>query len=146
MSNRGIQTKIMKILGHTTWLVMQVCMLVLVFMISWFLYTIVRDGISAQMMTFESEPSQGWEYWHSKYRNEALRGWAVPILVAAIIIGTLVYGAIRTAIKIYHSWQSDEDESAGPGSLDILPDGEIRRHPAPPIIQETEQGIAPNDR
>ncbi len=35
-----------------------------IFLLSaWFVYTLIADGLSAQMMGFEQEPAEGWAYW-----------------------------------------------------------------------------------
>jgi multidrug efflux pump subunit AcrB len=131
MADSGIQSRIMKAFRLTIWFAVQIGLFVLVVMIAWFFYTIVRDGISAQMMTFESEPSQGWEYWRSMYRNEALRGWAAPMVFTALVLGTLVWGAGRTVMKIYSCFPDDEDDQAEQSANS-------------PIIQESEQDTPPN--
>ncbi|MDA7519318.1 hypothetical protein N9972_01235 [bacterium] len=54
--------------------------------VSLFCFSIVSEGIDAQLMTFESEPAQGWDYWVLKHQKEAIKSWTIPMLLAA---GTL---------------------------------------------------------
>ena len=114
------------------WFVGLIGLLVMVMMIAWIFYTLARDGIDAQMLTFESEPSQGWHYWESTYRNEALRYNAVPIVITTFVIGTLVWEAGRTIIRIYSCFINNDV-------------GHIEQSASSPVIEDTEQ-IAGTDR
>jgi len=89
-----------KVAALLLWLLFQVGLMVQLLLISWFLYTVVRDGISDKLMTFESEPSQGWDYWRDQYRNAALRGWAVPMAIAAMAFVALAWLIRSTAHEI----------------------------------------------
>ena len=89
-----------KALGLTTWLLFLLVLFLLVAVMTWFLYTVVSDGISAKMMTFESEPVEGYDYWRSNYRNAALKGWAIPMVIAALVLGYLAWRVVTTAKRI----------------------------------------------
>ena len=57
---------------------------------AWGVYTLIDDGLSAQMMGFEQEPAQGRAYWHWYFLKRNMGG----ILGTAGIF--LVFGAIVT--------------------------------------------------
>jgi hypothetical protein len=47
----------------------------LLFISAWTAYNLTYDGISAQMMGFEREPSQGWAYWRWFYLRRSM--WSI---------------------------------------------------------------------
>lgn len=124
MAARDTQSRIMKALGLTIWFVLQIGLFMLVVIFAWFFFTIVRDGISAQMMIFESDPYQGLDYWRSKYRNETLRGWAVPMVITAIALVALAWGTVKTAIKIRSCFPGAGDGFIHPGSSNEQPESQ----------------------
>jgi hypothetical protein len=47
----------------------------LLFISAWTAYNLTDDGLSAQMMGFEREPSQGWAYWRWFYLRRSM--WSI---------------------------------------------------------------------
>lgn len=50
----------------------------------WLVFTSISNGISANLMTFEQEPAQGWGYWRWHFIKRSM--WGI-IGTIAILIG-----------------------------------------------------------
>ena len=85
--------------------------------VSLFGFSIVSEGIDAKLMTFESEPAQGWGYWERKHQIDALKGWAIPLLLAAGALFILLrscYKTIRSIVAALTNHQAEQDDAGKP--------------------------------
>lgn len=98
-----------------------VIVIVVIVAVSLFCFSIVSDGIDAKLMRFESEPAEGRDYWEQKYHTEALKGWAIPILLTAgtlfLLLGSCcktisAVGATLTKRNVNHENAGQPDSEA----------------------------------
>lgn len=62
--------------------------------LSWFVYNLMSDGLAANMMRFESEPSQGWDYWRWYFIKHSLGGVFVAAAIILALAGLVMWGWI----------------------------------------------------
>jgi hypothetical protein len=70
-----------------------------VFLLSaWFVYTLIADGLSSQMMGFEREPAEGWAYWRWFYLKRSMWG-LLGTAGLFLVIGALIAWGWVAAIR-----------------------------------------------
>ena len=85
---------------NIVWFVIQIILICAVLLSAWFVGGIISDGIDSKLMTFESEPKEGWDYWRSKYRAEAIKGWAIPAIIVTGVFGWLAVAVCKSLMRI----------------------------------------------
>lgn len=65
--------------------------------LGWLVLSIISDGLSAQLMTFEQEPAQGWNYWRWFFIKRNLGGILVAPGIVLVLGGVVVWRWIRFA-------------------------------------------------
>ena len=71
-------------------------------LITWFCVAMFRDGLSAKMMTFESEPIEGWNYWRWFFIKRSMPGSLIGVGTIAALWVWLGYGWVRIAMAARH--------------------------------------------
>ena len=65
---------------------------------AWFVYTLVADGLSAQMMGFEQEPAEGWAHWRWFFFKRSMWGLLGTASIF-LVIGALIAWGWAAAIR-----------------------------------------------
>lgn len=92
-------------LRGVAWVPMLLLASVLLLVCTWFVVEMVRDGISARMMTFESEPQEGWDYWRWYYIKRTLFDNLTTWGVFAALWAFLCWGWIRLLKRLFGLWK-----------------------------------------
>ncbi len=76
-------------------------LLVFVLVAIWLIYEVTREGYSAWFIArFESEPKEGWDYWHAKRIRELLPSWLVAGGIALMIVSALLWTLFRSCKRL----------------------------------------------
>ena len=92
--------------------------LIFVLAVACFVFGIVTDGIDSKLIALDSYDPEQAKIWEQRYRNEALRGWAIPGLVALAVFIILSAGLIRNARSAWRQLHENRAEQAGDGKPD----------------------------
>jgi hypothetical protein len=85
-------------------IIVKVLFLLFVLAVAWVLYDIAKEGYSSWFMArFESEPKEGWDYWHSKRIKELLPEWLGVGAVALIIVSGIIWSIFRSFRRLTRS-------------------------------------------
>lgn len=67
-----------------------------------FAFQIVSEGIDSKLIALDAIPQEEIDQWRVQYRNEALRGWAIPAIIG-IVFCTMLIRAMIALIR--GSWR-----------------------------------------
>lgn len=60
-----------------------------------FVVVMVSDGLDAQLMKFEAEPVEGWNYWRWFYLKRSLGGITITAIVLVALGCLVAWGWVR---------------------------------------------------
>jgi len=72
--------------------------------VAYVLFDIAREGFNSSLGSmFESEPSEGWQYWKDQKIKENLSEWVIGGVVSFAVLGTLAWSMFRSIQRICFS-------------------------------------------